>query len=323
MIVKALGQLLLAVTLFRVAPLDASLLEARTDETKPATDISSFLSVTGPHHLTLSSDRTVPPPRKADPQSFGVATSADSVIVVDVASGATLFAEKPDDVRPMGSITKLMSVMVYLDSKPNLLERVSLIPDDYVPGGRVYLQFNDPVMAESVIGAALVGSDNTAAHSLFRLMGESEESFVVKMNEKSKELGLAETHFVDPAGLSSENVSTARELAQILKAAKAYPVIQKYMEMSSYRVTQSSGFSVPIASTNLLLTSALQNGEYEVTGGKTGFIPQAGYCLATTVKHEGNEVMIVVLGAEKIDDRFTDASALAVWAFDTFVWPTL
>ncbi len=95
------------------------------------------------------------------------------------------------------------------------------------------------------------------------------------------------------------------------------------MEKSSYTVTQASGFSVNIASTNLLLTSALGANDYEVTGGKTGFIPQAGYCLATTVEYEGNEVVIVVLGAEKIEDRFTDASSLAVWAFDTFVWPSL
>jgi D-alanyl-D-alanine carboxypeptidase len=76
-----------------------------------------------------------------------------------------------------------------------------------------------------------------------------------------------------------------------------------------------------IPSTNLLLTSAINQDEYEVTAGKTGYIPQAGYCLATVVKHDGSSVVIVVLGAKERDDRFTDARNLAVWTFKTFVWP--
>jgi D-alanyl-D-alanine endopeptidase (penicillin-binding protein 7) len=320
MIARALAQLLFAASLFSVAPVDASLLENSVSASPAPLEAAHFLLTSGYSHLSLAAERTIPPPKKIISNSFGVATSADSSIVVDVKSGATLYAEKPDDVRPMGSITKLMTAMVFLDTKPDIASSVKLIPDDYVGGGRTYLKFDDGVKLRDVLGTALVGSDNTAAHSLSRLSGLSDEDFVKKMNEKAKELRMAQTVFVDPSGISSENVSTARDLSLLLLAASEDAVLKKLMQSSVITVSQSSGFSVNIESTNLLLGSEA-NSAYKVAAGKTGYIPQAGYCLAAVIEHEGNDVVIVVLGAKKIDDRFTDAKNLAVWVFKTFVWP--
>ncbi len=323
MIVRSLGQLLLAVSLFRLAPFDASVLEARVNPDRANPEISHLMLAAGRVHLPSSPSKEIPPPKKRDTASFGVVTSADSVIVVDGASGATLYAEEPDDVRPMGSITKLMSAMVFLDTEPNLDQSVKLIQDDYVGGGKMYLQFNDPFPLRAVLGASLVGSDNTATNALARLSGMTNDEFIAKMNEKAATLGMASTHFVDISGLSSENASTARELSLMLRTAKTYDVIRGYMTKQNYTAVSQTGFTSSIPSTDTLLTSSLNTGDYKITAGKTGFIPQAGYCLATGVQFEGHEVFIVVLGAQKIDDRFADASALARWSFNTFVWPKL
>jgi len=320
MIGRIIAQLLFATSLFSIAPVDASFLENKVSDTPEPLEAAHFLLSAGLSHLSLSADRTISPPKKVVRNSFGVVTSADSSIIVDVKSGATLYAEKPDDVRPMGSITKLMTAMVFLDSKPDLKSKVKLISDDYVGGGRTYLKFDDGVILQDVLGTALVGSDNTAAHSLARLSGLSTDDFVKKMNEKAKELRMAQTMFVDPSGISSENVSTARDLSQLLLAAKSYDVLKDLMVSRALTVTQASGFGVNIESTNLLLGPEA-NSEYVVSAGKTGYIPQAGYCLATVIEHDGNEVVIVVLGAQKIDDRFVDVKNLAVWVFKTFVWP--
>jgi D-alanyl-D-alanine endopeptidase (penicillin-binding protein 7) len=320
---RSIGQLLLAVSMFRLAPFDASILEAKVNPERTLPEPAHLVLAAKRAHLTLAGDKEIPPPKKKDTASFGVVTSADSVIVIDAASGATLYAEEPDNVRPMGSITKLMSAIVFLDTKPNLEKTVMLLEDDYVGGGKMYLQFNDLFSLRAVLGASLVGSDNTATNALARLSGMTNEEFIQKMNEKAVELGMTSTHFVDISGLSADNASTARELAKLLQTAKTYDVIRGYMTKDMYTAVSQSGFTSAIPSTDTLLTSSLNTGDYKITAGKTGYIPQAGYCLATGVQNEGNEVYIVVLGAEKIDDRFTDASALARWSFKTFVWPKL
>jgi D-alanyl-D-alanine endopeptidase (penicillin-binding protein 7) len=320
MIARILAQFLFVSSLFSVAPLDASLMESRVSAAPLPLETSHFLFAAGEAHLPENKDREILPPKKIVSNSFGVVTSADSVIVVDVKSASTLYAEKPDDVRPMGSITKLMSALVFMDTAPDLTSRVTLVPDDYVGGGRTYLKFDDAVKLKDVLATALVGSDNTAAHALARLSGMTDEAFVQKMNDKARELRMAQSLFVDPSGISSENVSTARDLSTLLLAAQESPVLKELMVSGVYTPVQASGFSVNIESTNLLLGPEA-SAEYRVVAGKTGYIPQAGYCLATIIDHDGHEVVIVVLGAEKIEDRFTDAKNLAVWAFKTFVWP--
>ncbi len=320
MIARLLAQLVFASSLFSVAPIDAALLENEVSAAPVPLTAAHFLLSASKTYLPLAEDRTVPPPKKIVSNSFGVMTNADSSIVVDVKSGATLYAEKPDDVRPMGSITKLMAAVVFLDAQPELSTSVQLITDDYVGGGRTYLKFEDGVRLRDVLGTAVVGSDNTAAHALARLSGLSQEEFVSQMNEKARELRMAQSVFVDPSGISAENVSTARDLSRLVLAAQQSEVLRELMVLPVLTVTQSSGFSVNVENTNLLLGSQA-SGDYRVVAGKTGYIPQAGYCLATVIEHEGDDVVIVVLGADKIDDRFTDVKNLAVWVFNTFVWP--
>lgn len=326
MITKALANLLLATSLMNFFPADGAILEWQaapdTADVPLQGIVAGFMSATVAT-LPLAKDKIPPPPKKLDLQSFGVVTSARSAVVIDAASGATLFAKNPNEVRSIGSISKLMAVLVFLDTQPTLSTWVKVTPEDFAGTGRVYLYYNDPVRLEDVLGTALVGSDNTATLALVRSSGLSVEDFVARMNTKAIGLGMTNTKFEDPSGLSEKNVSTVGELAILLSEAKKRPDIVRFMTDSALVVVQANGRSVTIPSTNLLLSSALNVGEFAVTAGKTGYIPQAGYCLATAVAHEGHEVYVIVLGADDIEARFDDASALARWSFKTFAWPAL
>ena len=323
MIAKVLSNLLFAASIVNFFPVDGAILELQAGVDVP-TDNAVVSLVYGPTAtLPLAKDRVIPPPKKIDLQSFGVVTSAQSAIVIDAASGTTLFSKNPNEVRPIGSISKLMSALVFLEAQPNLDDYVTVTPDDFAGTGRVYLYYNDALRMEEVLGASLVGSDNTATMALVRYSGLSEEEFVARMNAKAIELGMLESRFEDPSGLSANNVSTVGELTVLLAEAKKHPEITQFMTDAALSVQQASGRVATIPSTNLLLTSPLNAGEYQITAGKTGYIPQAGYCLATAVEHEGNEVYIIVLGADEIDARFEDAMDLAGWTFKTFEWQAL
>lgn len=323
MLTKVLSNLLFAASVVNFFPIDGAILELQAGVDGPTDNVISSLVYGPTATLPLAKDRVIPPPKKIDLQSFGVVTSAQSAIVIDVASGATLFSKNPNEVRPIGSISKLMSALVFLETQPNLDEYVTITPDDFAGTGRVYLYYNDALRLEEVLGASLVGSDNTATMALVRFSGLTEEEFVARMNAKATELGMLESRFQDPSGLSVNNVSTVGELSVLLAEAKKYPEITQFMTDATLSVQQTSGRVATIPSTNLLLTSPLNSGDYQITAGKTGYIPQAGYCLATAVEHEGNEVYIIVLGADEIEARFEDAMDLAGWTFKTFEWQTL
>lgn len=323
MITKALANLLLATSLVNFFPVDGAILEWQAGVDVPVQGLVAGVSIEGVPTLPMAKDKIPPPPQKLDLQSFGVVTTARSVVVLDAASGVTLFAKNPNEVRPIGSISKLMAVLVFLETQPDLSAYVKITPEDFAGTGRVYLYYNDPTALEDVLGAALVGSDNTATMALVRVSGLATEDFVARMNTKALELGMLNTKFEDPSGLSANNVSTVGELAILLAEAKKYPELVQFMTDATLTVQQASGRVVSIPSTNLLLTSVLNRGEYQVTAGKTGYIPQAGYCLATSVEYDGHEVIIIVLGADDILARFDDAIDLAGWTFHTFEWPSL
>lgn len=318
MIAKLLGQLLLASSLVRILPVDAAALEWHagfgSGTSEPVNTVSSWFAT-----LPKAEDR-IKTPTKIDLDSYGIVTSAQSAIVVDAASGAVLFTKQADEVRAIGSITKLMTALVFLQTGPDLERSVELISDDYVGGGRVYLRFDDGVQIHDVLRASLVGSDNTATKSLARFSGLSSEDFLAKMNATAAGLGMSSSYFADFSGVDARNVSTAHDLTKLLAAAEANAVMADIMTVSNIAVTQASGFTADITSTDELLGSYLDTGEYRVVAGKTGFIPEAGYCFATTINKNDHAIRVVVLGAETKARRFSDAKGLAAWTFKTFSW---
>lgn len=324
MISRVVAQMMLAFTVLRVVPIDSANLEWKIGiPTTPTALAGPLFSLTSSAPtLPTAADRYLPP-KKTDLSTYGVVTDARSAFIADTKSGASLFAKNADDVRSIGSIAKLMTALVFLDSKPDLNSWVTIVDDDYVGGGRVYLNFNDGIRLQDVLGASMVGSDNTATQALSRLSGLSHDDFISAMNVKAKVLGMTSSAFVEVTGIDSGNVSTARDLMALLEAAKQSDILTRYMTTQRLVISHASGLAVTVLSTDELFDSAINLAPYRISGGKTGYIPEAGYCFITTITHEGDEIFVAVLGASSKEDRFVDAKALGIWAFDTFTWPTL
>ncbi|PIQ67260.1 hypothetical protein COV92_03905 [Candidatus Uhrbacteria bacterium CG11_big_fil_rev_8_21_14_0_20_41_9] len=324
MLMKLIGQAIFAIAMIQILPADAAYLEwiAGAGSFESAQFSGQELSIPT-NFLPIAEERVERDfPVKIDTDSYGIVTTAHSALVVDSASGMVLLAKHPNDVRPIGSVTKLMSALVFLDTEPDLTRLVSLDPSlDLVTGGRIYLAFYDPLKLEDVLAASLVGSDNTATESLARFSGMSKEVFVQKMNEKAKDFGMNSTIFTDPTGIDATNTSTATDLIKLLETAETKLILKKYMTSESIQIVQNSGQVITIENTDKLLASYLNEGSYKIVGGKTGYLPQAGYVLVTTIDREGDAVHVVVMGAESKDARVNEAKGLAAWAFKVFSWP--
>jgi len=155
--------------------------------------------------------------------SIGFARAADphlrsaSVLVQDAASGETLYAKNPGAVVPIASITKLMTAIVVLDANLDLQQRVVVSGDDYdqLKGTHSRLRAGTALTRNEMLLLALMSSENRAAAALARTYPGGTEVFVERMNAKARELGMQDTRFVDPTGLDSNNVSSARDLARL------------------------------------------------------------------------------------------------------------
>jgi D-alanyl-D-alanine endopeptidase (penicillin-binding protein 7) len=326
MIFRLLAQVILATSLFQMFPADAGVLERRVHlpvaparaETPGAYEITSLLS----RPLPIAPSSADLKPVKAVPTSIGVVTTAVSAMVVDRASGSVLYEKNTEEPRSIGSMTKLMTAFVFLGTKPNLDAPASLESEDVRTGGVQHLPVGDPVTVRDILNASLVGSDNSATAALVRLSGMTEGDFVAKMNETAAELGLRNTTFVDETGLSPENRSIAPDLVRLLDRAMKEEVIRATTEQADVTIKGASGRSYAVQSTNELLGTFMDKAPYAIVGGKTGYLPEAGYCFGAIVsKDGGHEVIVVVLGSDSKDGRFQDAKALAAWAYKVYKWP--
>ena len=168
----------------------------------------------------------------------------------------------------------------------------------------------DLVTTDSLLHLLLIASDNAAARALARVSPYGSEGFVRRMNEKAEELGLESTHYADPSGLLSENVSSAFDMAQLITHASQDERIASVMRMSEFTV-YSGKRPISFHSTNHLLGRT----DVEVRAGKTGFISKSGYCLATVLRlpESGQEVAVVVFGARSNAGRFMESRNLFSW----------
>lgn len=321
MLFRGLLQTILTLSLVQLVPVNGAAFEraAKLPTAESRAVLLEAATLAGQHvSLPLSEERA---PSRVDSDSLGVVTSARSVLVVDRETGLTLYAKNPDEVRPVGSISKLMTALIFLQKAPDLGAAASVFGEDYRPGGRVYLAANDPVTAADLLRASLVGSDNTATMSLVRISGMSEADFVSQMNARAAELGMVATVFHDPTGLSPRNVSSAGDIVRLLEAVQSQPEIAATIIMPEVTITQGSGRAVIIPSTDELLTSFINQPPFAMLGGKTGYLPEAGYGIGVGVRHEGDgDVFIVLLGSDTKDTRVQEVKGLASWVYRVFEW---
>ncbi len=320
MIVRLLAQLILTTVFLHALPHDGASLEAAAGLPVAGARSSELIALQMvSENASLAS--TSGGPTNVDSLSLGIVTSAQSVLVMDAQSGAVLYEKNPLAVRSIGSITKLMTALVFLQTQPDLTATVTLTDADIREGGRLYLAPNDPVTLQDVLKASLIGSDNSATAALVRLSGIDETNFVSAMNAKASGLHMSSTHFVEPTGLSSENRSTTYDLTRLVGAAMDNATIQQLTTTAHVTVTQQSGRKLTIDSTDNLLETFVNAAPFSVRVGKTGYLPEAGYCIALVAYKEGQgSVYVVLLGSDSIASRIQEVKGLIDWTYRVWSW---
>ena len=230
-----------------------------------------------------------------------------SAIVVDLADGRVLLSKNESEIRPIASLTKLATALVFLKTSPNFFQTMTVTREDKEGAGRSRLYTGETVTLNDLFHLMLICSDNVAARVIGRSSGLFPEKFVGRMNEFASSLDLEQTHFADPTGLDPGNVSTAAECSIIFKTALEDGLIREVMSKRSYSFKPINGKRIyMIHNTNRMLF-----GRDDIICGKTGYISESGYCLALGVECEGGrELAAVVLGAPTSGTRFRDAARL-------------
>lgn len=222
----------------------------------------------------------------------------------DPVRGEVLFEKGADRSVPIASITKLMTAMVFLEQSPDLEREVEVTREDLYGGGKTQLLRREKVKLGDILHMALMCSDNVAARILARETSLSHEDFLARMNTKAIEVGLTHSRFVEVTGLDARNVSTAADVARLVQASCTVPTIRRICQTRTYDfATRRRAHYIP--NTNRMLY-----GQYEVKGGKTGYISAAGYCFATWVRKDDRDLIAVVLNAPTAATRFADVNRM-------------
>jgi serine-type D-Ala-D-Ala endopeptidase (penicillin-binding protein 7) len=233
-----------------------------------------------------------------------------SALVIDQSSGAVLFEKNASAQLPIASITKLMTAMVALDAKPSLGEELTIGEDDVdiLKGTRSRLRVGTQLSREEMLRLALMASENRAAAALSRHYPGGRDAFVAAMNRKAVELGLNETRFEDPTGLTAANVSSARDLTKLVAAAHQYPLIRQFSTTPEYEVN-IAGRPRAFHNTNSLVSAE----GWEIGLSKTGYISEAGRCLVMQAWLNNKPMIIVLLDSWGKFTRIGDANRIRRW----------
>ncbi len=232
-----------------------------------------------------------------------------SALVIEQ-GGDALYQKNANLVVPIASITKLMTAMVVLDGAPSLHTPITISDDDIdtLRGSRSRLHVGSVVTRQYALLLALMSSENRAAHALARNYPGGMPAFLSAMNIKALSLGMRDTHFDDPTGLTSSNVSTAHDLAKMVVAAHRYPLIREFSTTSEATV-DIGGHELAYRNTNPLVKSAA----WDVGLSKTGYINEAGKCLVMQARVADKPVVIVLLDSSGKQTRVGDANRIKRW----------
>lgn len=230
---------------------------------------------------------------------------SEVALVIDLESSSVLYEKNSSEVRPIASITKLMTALVVLEGGQPLSEKLDVTSDDIdrLRNSGSRLPTGATLTREELLLLALMSSENRAAHALGRNYPGGITAFVKAMNRKAAELGMSQSRFADPTGLSSENVSTPYDLVKLLKATSAHPLISRHTTEPSHDISLQNGSQLTYKNTNRLLG----NDEWNIQVSKTGFIKEAGRCLVMLTRLQDREVAVILLNSNGSLTRFADA----------------
>jgi D-alanyl-D-alanine endopeptidase (penicillin-binding protein 7) len=230
-------------------------------------------------------------------------------IVVDQDTDEVLYQKNADQVSSIASITKLMTAMVTLDSQLPLDEDLEVTKEDRANGwAESRLRPGTRLTRGQALHLALMSSENHAAQLLGRTYPGGVEALVEAMNAKAQLIGMADSHFADPTGLSPQNRASAADLVRMVKAAYDYPDI-RYDSVSTDLIVPVGRQVVRYQNTNRLTSSP----DWQIGLQKTGYISAAGRCLVMQAAIDGRRVVMVLLDSVGRTSRFADAQRIRDW----------
>ena len=267
--------------------------------------------------------RQVGAPIRAEPirasfgQLAGLHNTADLLelkssvaLVLDQDTNEVLFSKNSQAVLPIASLTKLMTALVVTEAKQPLGEAITVTQDDVdtEKNSRSRLKVGTQLNREEMLHLALMSSENRAAHALGRYYPGGIDVFVAAMNRKAQDLGMTDTHYVEPTGLSSRNQSSARDLAMLVRAAHQHQIIREFSTSPEYEV-ELGNRPTQFRTTNALVRSP----SWDISLQKTGYITEAGRCLVMQAKFAGRQLIMVFLDSAGKYSRIGDAERVRRW----------
>ncbi len=241
-------------------------------------------------------------------------------LVMDQDTNEILFGKNLQAVLPIASITKLMTALVVTEARLPLDETLTVTQDDVdtEKGSHSRLTVGTRLSREEMLHLALMSSENRAAHVLGRSYPGGLEAFVAAMNGKAQALGMVDTRYVEPTGLSSKNQSSARDLATLVNAAHQHQIIRELSTSPQYQV-EVGRRELTFRNTNGLVRSP----SWDIGLQKTGYISEAGRCLVMQAKMAGRKLIMVFLDSTGKYSRIGDAERVRRWINETVPAATL
>lgn len=239
--------------------------------------------------------------------------NSNVALAFDESNSEILFEKNSDVALPIASITKLMTALVVVEAGQDMDEVLTVTSDDIdrEKNTTSRLPIGAKLTRADMLHIALMSSENRAASALGRNYPGGLPAFVAAMNRKARELGMADTHYAEPTGLSSRNVASARDLARLVVAAHAHPLLAKYSTNEKYEI-DTGRHTLQYVNSNRLVG----NDGWEIELQKTGYIREAGRCLVMHVRIDERPVVMVFLDSKGHLSRFADAQRLRNWVLE-------
>jgi serine-type D-Ala-D-Ala endopeptidase (penicillin-binding protein 7) len=252
--------------------------------------------------------KVAPPPLPASPDKLPIEASV--AYVIDQKTHEVLLSRNDDEVRPIASLTKLMTGLIVNDAGLPLGDELTITSDDVdtLKHSSSRLKVGTELTRRQALHLALMSSENRAAHALARTYPGGVSAFVNAMNNKARQLGMDQTQYVDPTGLSSRNRSSARDLAILAAAAYQRPLLRKYSTSPGYQLAVDGGKLRYVNSNGLV-----RAGQWNIGLQKTGYISEAGQCLLVQTKVDGRNLIMVFLDSATKVTRLRDAEIVRRW----------
>jgi D-alanyl-D-alanine endopeptidase (penicillin-binding protein 7) len=257
------------------------------------------------------------PPKQSFGQLAGLHEVGDPLdlkssvaLVVDQDTNEVLLSKNDQAVLPIASLTKLMTGMIISQAKLPMDEPITITQDDVdtEKGSRSRLMVGSTLTRGEMLHLALMSSENRAAHALGRTYPGGLEVFVALMNAKARQLGMTDTRYVEPTGLSSRNQSSARDLAVLVKVAHGDPLLRE--------LSTSPGYEVAVGPKTLQYNNTnglVKNPTWDIGLQKTGYISEAGRCLVMQTQIAGRKLIMVFLDSAGKFSRLGDAERVRHW----------